>query len=42
MHTLRWPQIHDFIATRRAADAARLGARTSPVWQEILESFRDD
>lgn len=41
MRTLRWPEVRDFLAARREAEASQRGARTSPIWADLLEVFQD-
>ena len=42
MHDLRWPEVRDAVASIKAADVQARGARSSTVWNSILEAFEDD
>jgi hypothetical protein len=41
MHALRWPEIRNFIRAKRAEDVEARGARSSTVWDSLLEAFED-
>jgi hypothetical protein len=42
LHALRWPELRDFIVTKRADDVQRRGAASSRVWNLILAAFESD
>jgi hypothetical protein len=42
MHDLRWPEVRDFIRQEKAKDVQAHGARSSTVWDNILEAFEDN
>ena len=41
MHDLRWPEIREFIKTKKDEDVRTHGARSSTIWNDILEAFED-
>ncbi len=42
MHTLRWPEVQEFIIGQRDADVSQHGARSSTIWNDILQAFQTD
>jgi hypothetical protein len=42
MHDLRWPEVRQFITTRRNAEIEQRGSRVSGIWSDILDSFEDN
>lgn len=42
MHELRWPELRDFIVSKRNEDLQRRGAAASTLWNDILAAFEDD
>ena len=42
MHSLRWPEVREIIQKERGREVARLGARTSPLFDHVLAAFNDD
>jgi hypothetical protein len=42
MHSLRWPEVREIIQREREQQVARIGARTSPVFDHVLAAFDDD
>lgn len=41
MHELRWPELRDFIVSKRNEDLQRRGAAASTLWNDILAAFED-
>jgi hypothetical protein len=41
MHDLRWPEIRDFVRSKKNEEVKKRGAACSGVWNDILESFED-
>ena len=42
MHSLRWPEVCEIIQKERDQEMARIGARTSRVFDHVLAAFNDD
>jgi len=42
MHALRWPELRNFIVSKRNDDLQRRGAASSTVWNDILAAFEDN
>jgi hypothetical protein len=41
MHELRWPELREFIKSKREDDLRARGAGSSTVWNDVLEAFDD-
>lgn len=41
MHTLRWPEVRAIIQQKRDREIATISARTSPVFDHVLDAFND-
>lgn len=42
MHSLRWPEVREIVQRDRDREVARVGARTSRVFDHVLAAFKDD
>jgi hypothetical protein len=42
LHTLRWPEMREFIEAQWTKQSNEIGSRTSQIWEQLIEAFDDD